>query len=783
MAKYPVTAITNFIPESTYQQAVSRLIYKLDLDNPAEIGDDSNVAVIISLAQDNDQDALIYLYRNSLKAIGSVFWKNFIGNTKFMKRRLDAGDDSLFAAEAYEALVRALKSFDLSAYVRDPVNLINKFQWWYQKYLKYAAIRLNTEAKKAGIANAPEEVKSTSFPTSDAGVEVSSTDYSTPDTTGATDLAVSIDQYLSALKRSGNKNDKLMYDVLSLRMQGYAPVDMEDILNKDAHTIRKVLRNIKVDMKEKGLFENKKKLQESEKDDEEDKTAGDPVSIEDAEPIDNDSTVSSEEKEDEEKASDPIDSEDEFAEWEWDAEKVEKKKAELAAEQKELIPLAKKISEMQLDSPVAVAKDEWADLIKKQRSSKLRVEPNLGSFPRPVVWSAEKEAFHKLKRYDADKDRMGWKTHEAAWVASYLAVEEDKDKAYADSGENPYRYHEQKAFVAQFTQLQASGISFNAIKKDQYFRNLMGVKETGEKQLIADRFGRQLQEYWSEAQVAKKKVELASETVETWATFLYGLNPALGIVGALVSSAMEIAETPMFQSLKKLATEPVSKEIERAYAAERARTLVDVTPEENKLTYEEKVASGYFMDAEEEGDSDVDTKDTENIENVDDSEQDQSVDETEEETRERLKKEEEIKKTNFKMEPAYESKSILNELFPGIPKRENLRDVPIGKALAFKIKKLSDSVKHHVSCCYIIAETKPEGSSKTFFIIYYRLPVPAGIREDMEYMSYADLVSTYRRTPGITSLSHAKSLCRDHYMGQGTKTVSIVDPGTPAVRR
>lgn len=253
-------AFNSFIPPTQYKRSVKKVADEI-ATNPSEVGSDENAPLLIQMAQEGDRDAMMVLYRKSRQMIAYVFWKNFIGAKKFAGRRLDRGDDDLFATEAWDAMEKALQSFDVSRYVGEP-DVLKKWNYWFNRYLKYTAIRLNREINRQGFTGVGDSSPmSVSMPHDDEGQEIDSMSLSDPSHTQDVDLEASLERYMQDLERDREQSKKRrqFHDILQARLAGHDIATIAADLGTTEWNVRKIMRELKQDMEQHGLFENKKR--------------------------------------------------------------------------------------------------------------------------------------------------------------------------------------------------------------------------------------------------------------------------------------------------------------------------------------------------------------------------------------------------------------------------------------------------------------------------------------------------------------------------------------------
>ena len=255
-------AFNSFVPPTQYKRAAKRVADEL-MVNANELGDDQNAPLLIQMAQEGNRDAQMVLYRKSRQMIAYVFWKNFIGNKKFAPRRLDRGDDDVYATEAWDAMQKALDSFDVSRYMGEP-DVLKKWNYWFNRYLKYLAIRLNREIDRQGFTGIGDVsgLQVHSMPRDDEGEEFDNVSLSDPSHTGDIDLDASLERYMQDLQRDmeTSRKKEQLYKILQARMEGHDLDTIAADLGTTKWNVRKLMRELKADMDRYGLFEDQHEL-------------------------------------------------------------------------------------------------------------------------------------------------------------------------------------------------------------------------------------------------------------------------------------------------------------------------------------------------------------------------------------------------------------------------------------------------------------------------------------------------------------------------------------------
>lgn len=255
-------AFNSFIPPTQYKRAAKRVADEL-MVSANELGDDQNAPLLIQMAQEGNRDAQMVLYRKSRQMIAYVFWKNFIGNKKFAPRRLDRGDDDVFATEAWDAMQKALDSFDVSQYMGES-DVLKKWNYWFNRYLKYLAIRLNRDIGRQGFTGMGDSsgLQIHSMPRDDEGEEFDTVSLSDPSHTGDIDLDASLERYMQDLQRDmeTSRKKEQLYKILQARMEGHDLDTIAADLGTSKWNVRKLMRELKADMDKYGLFEDQHEL-------------------------------------------------------------------------------------------------------------------------------------------------------------------------------------------------------------------------------------------------------------------------------------------------------------------------------------------------------------------------------------------------------------------------------------------------------------------------------------------------------------------------------------------
>ena len=260
----PTEAFNSFVPPTQYKRAAAKVADILGVP-PNEIASDENAPELLRLAQVGNQDALLVLYRKSRQAIGYVFWKNFIGpNKRFLGRRLDRGDDDLFASEAWARMMDALESFDVDKYDTErTTNFIGKWHWWFMQYLRSMAIQLNKNIDAQGFTGVGDNsgLRVSSMPEDDEGKEVSSVSLSSPGSEREIETESALDAFMKDLERdlSTSKRKRSLHTILQYRLEGRDLDEIAELMGTSTWNIRKLMRELKQEMTDYGLFEGKKK--------------------------------------------------------------------------------------------------------------------------------------------------------------------------------------------------------------------------------------------------------------------------------------------------------------------------------------------------------------------------------------------------------------------------------------------------------------------------------------------------------------------------------------------
>jgi len=263
-------AFNSFVPPTQYKRAARVVADEIGV-SPDAIGMDENAYDLIRMAQDGNKDAQLVLYRKSREAISYAFWKNFIGpNKRFVGRRLDRGDDDLFAAEAWQTMVRALDSFDIDKY--DPAtttNVLGKWHWWFMQYLKAEAIRLNKEIDRHGFTGVGDSsgLHVSGMPEDDEGREIDTVSLSQPGRERELELEDALESFIKDLEADidRDKRKRVFYDILTMRMEGMDIGDIATELGTSQWNIRKYLRDLKNEMRNYGIFESRKGMRHLER--------------------------------------------------------------------------------------------------------------------------------------------------------------------------------------------------------------------------------------------------------------------------------------------------------------------------------------------------------------------------------------------------------------------------------------------------------------------------------------------------------------------------------------
>lgn len=252
-------AFETFIPETVYTEALQDVADILGID-PTAVVSDKYAPELVRLAQNGSEDAKMILYKNSLRSIAFVFFKNFLGpNKRVWRNRIHNGDDQLFAVEAYQRLDDALRSFDVDKYASTTINFLGKWHYWYRQYLTSLAIKLNKEIADQGFTGVrgTDSVKTQSMPTGEQGEERYSVSLSSPSTaTAAIDTEDALTAYRKSLSRSSRASDQQLNRVLQLRLDGYDYDDIADQLGVSRARVYSLLRDLKQSMTDFGVFEN-----------------------------------------------------------------------------------------------------------------------------------------------------------------------------------------------------------------------------------------------------------------------------------------------------------------------------------------------------------------------------------------------------------------------------------------------------------------------------------------------------------------------------------------------
>lgn len=249
MQKSLTKAFDEFIQSEEYMKA------KEGVENT--LGPSPEYSSIIKLAQEDDINAKIVLYAESTKMVAHVFWKNFMGpNKKIWKSRLDKGDDMYFAGEAFEVLDKALNSFNINKYSN--TDILRNFQFWYGRYLRMRAVKLNKEEAKHGATG--KGTLKQPVASLDTGIGKGEKSLSHPDHASATNLEDALNSYIDKLKNADDSTSAKLLQALEGRLQGQSAEDIAADLGMSDWNFRKLMRTLKDDMTQYGLFESNRKL-------------------------------------------------------------------------------------------------------------------------------------------------------------------------------------------------------------------------------------------------------------------------------------------------------------------------------------------------------------------------------------------------------------------------------------------------------------------------------------------------------------------------------------------
>jgi len=258
-------AFNAFVPPTQYKRSLRRVAEELDT-LPEMVVTDEYAPDLIRLAQAGNHDALMVLYRRSRQAIAYIFWKNFIGpNKRYVGRRLDRGDDDLFAAEAWDTMEKALTSFDPDKYdTADTVNFLGKWHYWFQQYLKATAIRLNKEIERQGFTGVGDSagLHVDPMPEDPEHPDRGAISLSEPGLEREMEVEDALQSFIQDLRADidTNRRKRILHDILTMRLEGQDIDTIADQLGTTAWNIRKYMRDLKGEMQRYGIFESRQAL-------------------------------------------------------------------------------------------------------------------------------------------------------------------------------------------------------------------------------------------------------------------------------------------------------------------------------------------------------------------------------------------------------------------------------------------------------------------------------------------------------------------------------------------
>lgn len=197
---------------------------------------------ILKLAKNKNMTALYWIYYLSRDVLAKAFFKYFLGDKKYWKRRLEAGDDYVFAAECFEMLASPtgpLFAFNPDVFSSDE-KIIDRAKYYIYRYAQALAFKILRERLLGGLSgNIPKNIDKENLVTSyEAYLENSDLLASSDSFTDDIEIREVFAKFLVFLQKNYPKLYPLMLD----RIRG---LSYKEIAQKTSKTEQSVFMNVK----------------------------------------------------------------------------------------------------------------------------------------------------------------------------------------------------------------------------------------------------------------------------------------------------------------------------------------------------------------------------------------------------------------------------------------------------------------------------------------------------------------------------------------------------------
>lgn len=211
----------------------------------AKFGQD-NFRNVIDAAKQGDSDAINLIFHLSKNVIAKAFFKYFLGDKKYWKQRIDAGDDKIFAAEAYEMIADSFKkgkgplsTFNPDKFANDD-KIVDRLRYYIFRYAEGLSFKILRERLRGGMGgNIPQELSGQQLVSSydaylDNSGEVATSDSFVDDV----EIQDAFAKFLAYLEVEYPK----LYPIMLYRVKG---LSYKEIASKIGRTEQSVFGNVK----------------------------------------------------------------------------------------------------------------------------------------------------------------------------------------------------------------------------------------------------------------------------------------------------------------------------------------------------------------------------------------------------------------------------------------------------------------------------------------------------------------------------------------------------------
>ena len=227
-----INTFTSYIPQAAIRKAETKFGI-------------NNLTDTLLAARQGDIDAINLLFYISKNVIASSFYNRFLGDKRFWRQRIAAGDDYIFAGDIYEMFLTSARdhkgilwAFDPSKYITNLDKLDDRFRYYVLMYANRRADVLNSERSSGGlVGKGSKDLQTVAF---ENNPEIEDT----PDLSSRlsdVENQIHFEDYLKKLKQK----DARMYSIIIDRVND---LPVEAIAKKNGMTVlyvKKFIRDAK----------------------------------------------------------------------------------------------------------------------------------------------------------------------------------------------------------------------------------------------------------------------------------------------------------------------------------------------------------------------------------------------------------------------------------------------------------------------------------------------------------------------------------------------------------